>query len=887
MTDVLDRLGAALADRYVIERELGAGGMATVYLAQDLRHDRKVAIKVLRPELAAVIGAERFLSEIKTTANLQHPHILPLFDSGAADSFLFYVMPYVEGESLRDRITREHQLPVADAVRLATEIAGALDYAHRHGVIHRDIKPENVMLHDGQALVADFGIALAMANTAGTRMTETGMSLGTPHYMSPEQAMGEREITGRSDVYALGAITYEMLCGEPPFTGPTAQAIIARVMTEEPRGLTIQRKSIPPAVEGAVRQALEKLPADRFATAAEFAAALKDPTATSYRTAATPIAGGGRLFGRGALVGLALGLAGVLLVQRLMAPEAAPRTTPVAFTLDSRDALAYDPASSVRPSLSISPDGRTLAYLGRRAGLNIIVVRELGSLEPRALPGTDGANDLTFSPDGREILFRQGTSLMRTSLEGAAPTRVASIGQAAAIYGLAWLPSDTAYYLLEAAHSLYKVSVAGNDEPVTVPISDSLGLLVELEPVPGGEWLLTNEMSGTGPTGELLAISIRDGSHRRLGVTGVAPLVIDGGRHLLIGKENGVLTIARFDSKRVEVGGAEVTALEGVQPSTVGLPSVGVGDDGTLAFVTGSESDRTIVEVDRQGVERVRIAEPAEYTDPRYSPDGNRIAYERVTGLRGDIWIHDARTGTNARLTNESENLYPTWTPDGTRLVFTSRRAGLAGLWWQPVDGSAPAEQLLTGSDDELWFAHAITRDGRTLVIRRNNAETGLDIGKMPLEPGGTPEVVLGSTDNESSPVLSPDNRWMAFVSSASGTNEVYVTPWPAVGPRTQISTGGGEEPQWNPQGGELFYRTGDALVAATLVERDGLLAPLKRDTLFTGNYVHQPRWSEYDVSPDGERFLMIKAGSARPEVVVMTDWVRQAIARLERGDRP
>src|SRR5687767_13408189 len=202
--------------------------MATVYLAGDLRHDRKVAVKVLRPELAAVIGADRFVAEIKTTANLQHPHILPLFDSGVADSFLFYVMPFVDGESLRDRLERETQLPVADAVRIAGEVAAALDYAHRRGIVHRDIKPENILLHDGRALVADFGIALA-ASTAGTRMTETGMSLGTPTYMSPEQAMGERELDARSDVYALGCVTYEMLSGEPPFSGPTAQAIVAKV----------------------------------------------------------------------------------------------------------------------------------------------------------------------------------------------------------------------------------------------------------------------------------------------------------------------------------------------------------------------------------------------------------------------------------------------------------------------------------------------------------------------------------------------------------------------------------------------------------------------------------------------------------------------------------
>src|SRR5215217_8270653 len=208
-----DRLSAAIADRYRVERELGSGGMATVYLAEDLKHHRRVAVKVLRPELAAVIGAERFLSEIRTTAKLQHPHILPLFDSGESEGFLFYVMPFVEGESLRQRLDRETQLSIPDVVRIATEIAAGLDYAHRHGVIHRDIKPENILLHEGSALIADFGIALAASKSGSTRMTETGMSLGTPHYMSPEQAMGEREITARSDVYALGCVLYEMLTG--------------------------------------------------------------------------------------------------------------------------------------------------------------------------------------------------------------------------------------------------------------------------------------------------------------------------------------------------------------------------------------------------------------------------------------------------------------------------------------------------------------------------------------------------------------------------------------------------------------------------------------------------------------------------------------------------
>src|SRR4051794_9441081 len=311
MPETQTRLQLALSDRYRIEREIGAGGMATVFLAQDLRHDRRVALKLLRPELSAVIGAERFLAEIKLTANLQHPHILPLFDSGevvvdhpqGAQRYLFYVMPFVEGESLRARLNREKQLPVADAVRIALEVASALDYAHRHGVVHRDIKPENILLHDGQALVADFGIALAASKAGGSRMTETGMSLGTPHYMSPEQAMGEREITARSDVYALGAVLYEMLSGDPPFTGSTAQAVVARVVTESPRSLTAQRHTIPRNIEAAVLTALEKLPADRFATAAEFAEALRDKSySTGATTAAMPAtadaAAGARAAGR-------------------------------------------------------------------------------------------------------------------------------------------------------------------------------------------------------------------------------------------------------------------------------------------------------------------------------------------------------------------------------------------------------------------------------------------------------------------------------------------------------------------------------------------------------------------------------------------------------------
>jgi tetratricopeptide (TPR) repeat protein len=302
------RLATALADRYRIERELGAGGMATVYLAHDLKHDRPVAIKVLHPHLAAVLGAERFLKEIRTTAQLQHPHILPLHDSGEADGLLFYVMLYVEGESLGQRITREKQLPVADAVRITSEVASALEYAHRRGVIHRDIKPENILLHEGSVLVADFGIALAPAS-GDTRLTEAGMSLGTPSYMSPEQALGERELDARSDIYAVGALLYELLTGAPPFTGPTAQAIIAKTLTEKPVPPSRLRKAIPRYLDDTVLTALEKDPANRFATAEALQSAVVGDVAPPRRGG-----GGIRRLWWAAVAGLAL-LGGALAMR--------------------------------------------------------------------------------------------------------------------------------------------------------------------------------------------------------------------------------------------------------------------------------------------------------------------------------------------------------------------------------------------------------------------------------------------------------------------------------------------------------------------------------------------------------------------------------------------
>jgi len=395
VSEPLARLGTSLADRYAIERELGAGGMATVYLARDVRHDRHVALKVLRPELAAVLGAARFLAEIKITARLDHPHILTLIDSGEADGFLYYVLPYIRGESLRDRLNREKQLGLEEALTITRQVASALDYAHRQGVVHRDIKPENILLHEGEAMLADFGIALAVKEAGGNRLTETGLSLGTPQYMSPEQATGDRALDARSDLYSLGAVLYEMLAGEPPLTGPTVQAVIAKLLTERPTGLRVVRDTVPVAVEAAVSKALAKVPADRYASAEDFVRALdaagEEPRAGGRRLAYAAAIGAVALLG---LVGIA---GGYLLVHRHRGPAA---------TLGDRRQLTFS-GNVISPA--ISSDGKQLAYFSRScSGATCTYALEVqdvgGTTSARILSGATAVYGLEWSPDRRNLI---------------------------------------------------------------------------------------------------------------------------------------------------------------------------------------------------------------------------------------------------------------------------------------------------------------------------------------------------------------------------------------------------------------------------------------------------------------------------------------------------
>jgi len=453
-----DRLATALAERYTIEREIARGGMATVYLARDVRHDRRVAIKVLREEVAAAVGADRFLAEIRVTASLQHPHILPLFDSGKANGLLWYAMPFVEGETLRSRLVREGQLPIAEAVRLAREIAEALDHAHVRGIVHRDVKPENVLLRDGHALVADFGIALALEQAGGERLTRTGLTLGTPQYMAPEQAAGERALDARVDVYALGAVLHEMLAGEPPFAAPTRQAVVRRMMHETPPALTARRPDVAPFVDSAVRRALAKHPSDRFPSTAAFAASLAVPLsspvvepevaaprgrtvsarAALYAVIATLVVGlvGGLIIDRTSITGLwnSEAPAAVQSPDKLSTPGSPPLAGDVGLVVVDRAGRKLNGIPAERPwTPRFSPDGRSVAYGAFGAGRSTsdLWATDLETGATRRLTDDDAdANDPQWSADGRSIAYSVrasgGKDLVLRALSGGVERVLAS-----------------------------------------------------------------------------------------------------------------------------------------------------------------------------------------------------------------------------------------------------------------------------------------------------------------------------------------------------------------------------------------------------------------------------------------------------------------------------
>jgi serine/threonine-protein kinase len=766
--DLQARLQGALADRYRLDRELGAGGMATVYLAHDLKHDRKVAIKVLRPELVHVLGPERFLREIATTANLHHPHILPLYDSGStgepSGALLYYVMPLVEGQSLRDRLKREKQLPLDDALRIAGQVADALSYAHGHGVIHRDIKPENILLESGHALVADFGIARAVGTAGADRLTHTGLSLGTPAYMSPEQAAGDRDVDGRTDLYALGCVLYEMLAGQPPFSGPTVQSIAHQHLTATPPPITQLRPAVPGMVAAALERALAKNPADRFNPVGQFAEALS--TLRLPPSPAIPEAPRRRAMIAG-FVALGVLAAAVLLSLRLGRRDSS-------LTIGRTVEVTRDPGLELDPALS--PDGSLVAYAagpptrmqifvrqvggGRTIALTsdssqgyrwprwspdgsriayqsdagIAVVPALGGqprtvvrLEAQAAESTTSAftrlAGFAWSPDGRRIAYSTGIGRDVTvvPVEGGAPTHLTGVRD---VHSLAWSPDGTrlagvadnpvfvfgsVYLGNELASSIWVIPVNGSP---AIPVTADQHLNVSPQWAPDGR--------------HLFWVSDRDGSRDvyriRLdaaGKPGGEPerLTTGSDAHTIsLSPDGRRLAYARFRTLSniwsIPVPTARTVSIAEGRPVTTGdqtIETVDVSRDGRwLVFNSDRNGSWEIYKMPAAGGEAIQLTnDSAGAYSPAWSPDGHQIAFHSMRAGNRDLYTMEADgSGVVQRTRSPAHELDPTWSPDGHELLAEVIPAG---------EESGAASTFLTAST--FVIAPLDGRAGRTIPV--------------------------------------------------------------------------------------------------------------------------------------------------------------------------
>ncbi len=866
MSDLFERLAASLSDRYRIERELGAGGMATVFLAHDVRHDRKVAVKVLRPELAAVLGAERFVQEIKTTANLQHPHILPLFDSGEADGFLYYVMPYIEGETLRDKLDRETQLGIEEAVKIATEVADALDYAHRQDVIHRDIKPENILLHDGRPMVADFGIALAVSAAAGGRMTETGLSLGTPHYMSPEQATAEKDLTNRSDIYSLGCGLYEMLTGDPPHVGSTAQQIIMKIVTEEAAPVTRLRKSVPPNVAAAVEKALEKLPADRFGSAATFAEALANPAFT-VPTAPTPMmgAGAGPAWNR-----LTIGLAGLALLLAVAAVWAWLDRGSATTRAVVRLLIAPEDIRMVAPlggdPLAFSADGQKLAFVGLASSDNAaaVYVRNLSDFEVRKLENTDGAESVFFSPDGAWIGFKVERQLYKVPAEGGAPILLAS--DARMLRGTAsWGPNGAIVYTtIGNPQRLAWIAEDGELLETRLP-EDWSGVGQWPTYLPDGRGILFQAcetfvcMSDLG----LHVLHLDEQRTDFLVADATRGWVLPSG-HLFYTREDGAALVAPFDLGRLELAGAAVPVLENVQVGIDGVGRVAISNAGHIAYFHGARSAETeLTRVSQSGEMAPLPISPRMFLSARVSPDGRRIAATVLDDIGTNIWVFASDGSGQSRVSASERNEQPIWLRDGSSVAYVTVDTAGPAIVAQPVDLSSPARVIAQFAAGNRIGGIGLGPDGNQLYLGLAGPNTQRsDLYVVTLDGSREPEVFYRTPAYEFNPAVSANGRWVAYESDESGTTEIYVRRADGSGGRHPVSNGEAQEPVWSKTGVELFYRGADGLYSAAILEQDQIRIIRRRlfnDSELSRTFYGYVADVSYDVEATGEHLVMIR----------------------------
>jgi hypothetical protein len=876
MSDLTDRLGNALEGRYRVQRALGEGGMATVYLAEDLKHDRKVALKVLKPELAAVVGGERFLAEIRTTANLQHPHILPLFDSGEADSFLFYVMPYVEGESLRDRLDREKQLPIDEAVRIATDVAEALHAAHEHGVIHRDIKPANILLSRGRPLVADFGIALAVSAAGGGRMTETGLSVGTPFYMSPEQASADRDVTAASDVYSLGCVLWEMLVGDPPHTGSTAQAVLAKILTEDPPPATVARPSIPPHVDAVLRKSLERLPADRFVDARTFAQALANP-AFRYGAGQGDLAPGPhwtRVRLAAVAVGVVSALALGLLLGRGMGPVAgtAPDHVVVSEILppDGED------FADRRSFGALSPDGRSFAFVSLSSeGERRLRLRRLDGLSSELLPGTTGAANPFWSPDGQSIGYFADGQLMRLDLGDSGPRSVCDVeGATSGAWG------EGGLIVFATRRGIERV---GPDGCVVVLPLDSASINFRSPSLVGdGRSLLFQRRRDADAEngaygGSVVHADLETGQTTEVVEAALMPTFVPPDR--IVYARRVPAGFALFGQRTTRDGsqvvGQPVVLTGAIRDTDLEL-SASASASGSLIYLpTLGNREKLLVDRDGEIVDTLRQRRTWTFRTAREHP-------WVVMAESFALWLYDFDRGVSTPLVQgQGETLVadPVWAPGDTALAF-------GACLWTSIDAltepsTVPLDDCVRATD---W-----SPDGRHLLVEvgvsANQAfNAARSVAAYDFAEGSAQRLFDVSGVNSEARV-SPDGAWIAFTSWDTGTPEVYLRPFLVEGRARRLTTRGARSPRWGADARTLYYQTADGRIMVLEATGGAELGNTAPRLLFRADGYSRAmffdRGTSFDVTPGGERFVL-RLRETVGRAVLVQNWP----ARLEAADR-
>jgi Tol biopolymer transport system component/tRNA A-37 threonylcarbamoyl transferase component Bud32 len=890
---------------YEILSAIGAGGMGEVYKARDTRLDRVVAIKVLPAHLADRAELrERFDREAKTIASLNHPHICTLFDTGHQDDIDFLVMEYLEGETLAQRL-QKGALPIQQVLQFAIEIADALDKAHRKGVTHRDLKPGNIMLTKSGTKLLDFGLAklkqdVAPANvplselpTAIDPLTAHGTILGTLQYMAPEQLEG-KEVDARTDIFAFGVVVYEMATRKRAFEGKSQASVISAIMSSDPVPMSSLQPMTPPALDRVVKACLAKDPDGRWQTASDLARELKwiAEGVSQIMSAPTTAAKGFRALGRRALIpGL-----GALLLVAVIASLAAWNLKPAPPQPVTRTVIDLPPGQQLAdlengPAVALSPDGTQLAYVARQGGTQQLYLRAMNSIEARPIFGTEGAIYPFFSPDGQWVGFFAGGKLMKVSVTGGATQ---NLGDALLPRGASWGRQGMIALAPTNVSVIQQVpDSGGTPQPLTRRQNGEVSHRWP-EFLPGGKAVLFVASANTGswPSAQVAVQSLGAGERRNLVQGGgMYPRYAPSGH--LVYAQGGSLMAVPFDPQRLAVTGTAVPVVEGVLQSTVtGVAQYSFSSTGSMVYVSGGvQSAQSRLEwVSRNGAEQPVAAPARAYLNPRLSPDGRQVSVG-IVEQESQLWLYDLSRETLTRLTFEGkQNLYPVWTPDGKRIAFQSSKEGPSGplkVFWQLADGSGGLERLTNSEDTGAPLSWS--PDGQLLAYIEITPTTGYDIWVLRMSDRKA-QPFLRTPFNESVPRFSPDGRWLAYVSDESGRYEIYVQSYPGPGGKSQISTDGGTEPVWNPNGRELFYRIGDKMMAVDITTHPGFTAGKPR-TLFEGQYVPTPAtFPNYDVSSDGQRFLMLKrveqAEAAPTRINVVLNWFEELKQKVPTGKK-